>query len=141
VEDPFGTDNRAAMKQLRRRTSVPIAVGEWESGHRRVRELLDEGLVDVVRLDATAIGGITEWLKSAAVCTAYDKRILPHYFPEVHLPLAAATPAVEAIEIVPRSTGADNFDQLVTGPDWGAAPTAVPGGGPGLGIGWRPEVI
>ncbi len=141
IEDPFPPDNLTALAELKRHSPVPIAVGEWESGRRRVRELLERGLVDVVRLDATAVGGVSEWLKAAAVAAAYDVRVLPHYYPEVHRPLAAATPAVEAIEIVPEATGADNFARLCRRGHVLAGPIAVPNPIPGVGIEWDLDVI
>ena len=141
IEDPFRPDNRGALAAFRRSSRTPVAVGEWDSGRRSFRSLLEDDLADIVRIDATAAGGISEWLKIAAVAGAFDKRILPHYFPEIHVHLAAATPEAEAIEVVPTITGADNFEQLVVSTSWSEQPHTEPGPGAGLGIQWDWEAI
>lgn len=141
VEDPFAPDNRAALGQFRRHCSTPVAVGEWEAGRHRFRELLGDGLVDIVRPDATAVGGIGEWLRVAALAASFDCRILPHYFPELHLPLALASPNVDAVEAVPALTGADNFDQLLAPGSRPMGPLAVASTDVGLGIPWREGLL
>lgn len=136
LEDPFRPGCVAALEDLRRHTATPIAVGEWESGVRRFRELLDRNVVDILRLDATAIGGATEWLRVAALATAYDKTILPHFFPGVHAQLAVAAETILALEVVPASTGADNFDDLVDDAWWSQGPKVAVPDAPGFGIEW-----
>lgn len=137
VEDPFLPGRDDALRSLRRLSDVRLAVGEWQSEARSIRHLLDAGLVDVVRLDVTTIGGVTEWLRAAALASTYDAAILPHFFPGLHAHLAPAASNVLAIELVPPATWADNFDDLVTDPWWMrdtsiSAPTR-----PGFGLDWR----
>jgi D-arabinonate dehydratase len=141
IEDPFRPENETAFRDFRRHSSVSIAMGEWESGRHRFRELIERDLLDVVRIDATACGGISEWLKIAALAVSFDKRIVPHYYPEIHLHLAAATPGTEAVEVVPSMTGADNFESLLLSPSWTESPLASPSSEPGLGIDWNWEFI
>lgn len=141
IEDPFRPTNATALRELGRLSPVAIAVGEWESGRHRFRRLLEEDLIDIARIDATAAGGISEWMKIAALATSFDKRILPHYYPEIHIHLAAATPTTEAVEVVPSLTGADNFEQIVKTVPWQEQPISVPSRAPGLGIEWNHELI
>ena len=141
VEDPFRPDNRTALQQFRERSTVPVAIGEWESGSHRFLQLIESNLLDVLRIDATAVGGITEWQRIAALAAAYDKRIVPHYYPEVHSHLVAATTTAEAVEVVPTITGADNFELLVTSTSWRELPSFVTSDRPGLGVEWDWEAI
>lgn len=141
IEDPFRPENESALRAFRRTSRTPVAIGEWESGRHRFRHLLERDLVDVVRIDATTVGGISEWLKVAALAASFDKRILPHYYPELHVHLVSATPEAEAIEVVPTLTGADNFEQLVRSTSWSEHPVTEAGPGAGLGIRWNWEVI
>ena len=67
LEDPFTPDNEDALRELRSSSDTPIAIGEWESGRARFGYLIGERLVDVVRIDATAAGGISEWLAIADI--------------------------------------------------------------------------
>jgi len=141
IEDPFLPDNLAALTAFRKHSSAIVAVGEWESSRYRFLELLKLDLLDIARVDATAVGGITEWMRIAAVVAAHDKRVLPHYYPEIHRHLVAACPVAEAIEVVPRLTGADNYHVLVRSTPWEDAPHVPSLTTPGLGIEWNWESI
>lgn len=137
LEDPFRPENVRALGELRRHNPITIAIGEWESGIHRFRTLLEEGLVDIARLDATSIGGISEFTKVAGMLEAWDVTVIPHYFTGLHLPLAAACRAVEAIEFVSRATGAVNYDDLMVDGLWDGVPVAVPSTRPGVGVEWK----
>lgn len=137
IEDPFRPDDLASLHDLRSNSDTSIAVGEWESGLPRFADLIQQDLLDVVRIDATAAGGITGWLQIADLATDHGKRIIPHYYPEIHVHVAAATPAAEAIEVVPALTGADNFDELFTSTSWTEQPLTLPGNGVGIGVNWN----
>ncbi|MCI0158755.1 mandelate racemase/muconate lactonizing enzyme family protein [Leifsonia shinshuensis] len=141
IEDPFRPDNDSALRRFRAQSSAVVAVGEWESGIHRFRSLLGDGLADVLRIDATACGGIGEWMRIAALASAYDASIVPHYYPEIHVHLAAAVPGVDAVETVPVETGADNFDELLTHSAWAGGASATPLDTPGFGTEWDWERI
>ena len=141
IEDPFLPDNEVALRELRRSSNVPVAIGEWESGRSRFAYLIERELVDILRIDATAAGGISEWLRIADIAKEHGTRILPHYFPELHVHLAMATPEVEAIEVVPRLTSADNFDELAVRRPWDEAPVTSVADRPGFGIEWNAELV
>jgi L-alanine-DL-glutamate epimerase-like enolase superfamily enzyme len=141
IEDPFMPDNEGALREFRQSSDIPVAIGEWESGRARFSYLMANDLVDIVRIDATAAGGITEWLRIASIASERGTRILPHYFPEIHVHLAAVTASAEAIEAVPRITGADNFDELAVLRPWVEAPATAVADRPGLGIGWDARLI
>ena len=80
-------------------------------------------------------------MRIAAVVAAHDKRVLPHYYPEIHRHLVAACPVADTIEVVPRSTGADNFHLLVGSTPWEDTTLLPPSAAPGLGIEWDWEAI
>lgn len=82
IEDPFKLEDMSALQYLVHTSSLPIAVGEEDSGRWAFRELLQQQAVDVLRHDATVVGGISEWLKVAHLALAYNKQMLPHWFPD-----------------------------------------------------------
>ena len=93
LEDSFTPDNEDALRELRSSSDTPIAIGEWESGRARVGYLIGERLVDVVRIDATAAGRVGELGSAVAECARrHEVRILPHYFPELHVHLRSGAP-------------------------------------------------
>lgn len=64
-EEPVHGNDVASLAELRRRTSIPIAAGQFE-GHRfRLRDLILGGAVDIVQTNVLFVGGYTEALKVA----------------------------------------------------------------------------
>jgi len=113
IEEPFPLGEIDVLRRFRRVDSTPVAIGEWETDARYLRTLMEEGLVDLLRLDVTAVGGVTGWLVASALATSFAIPVLPHYFPFFHAPLLAATPTSLAVEVVPVSSGAENFQLLL----------------------------
>ena len=63
-------DDAAMMAQVRQATRIPITAGQSEITSHGVRRLLDAGAVDLVNVDASECGGVTEWRRAAALCAA-----------------------------------------------------------------------
>ena len=66
--------------------------GHREHGRDEHRELIRAGSVDVLQPDAPRIGGITQFLKLAALADDANLQIAPHFAMEIHVHLAAAYP-------------------------------------------------
>jgi galactonate dehydratase len=60
VEDPIRPENPGSFSTLRSHTSVPIASGEMLSHKWAFRELIEQELIDYIRVDPCHSGGITE---------------------------------------------------------------------------------
>jgi L-alanine-DL-glutamate epimerase-like enolase superfamily enzyme len=137
IEEPFPFGEIEVLRRFRRVETTPIAIGEWETDVRYLRTLMEEGLIDLLRLDVTAIGGVTGWLVASALATSFSIPVLPHYFPYFHAPLLATTPTSLAVEVVPVSSGAENFPLLLR-----TAPQVEDGylhlsPDPGFGLDWN----
>ena len=65
VEDPFPPGNAGEVARLREAIGVPLGTGDEQGGAYFPDALLDAGAVDVLRLDATAVGGVTGFLAAA----------------------------------------------------------------------------
>ena len=66
-EEPVVGNDVALLADLRKRTRIPIAAGQFE-GHRfRLRDLVLGGAVDVVQTNVLYVGGYSEGLKVAHV--------------------------------------------------------------------------
>ena len=115
VEEPVLTEDLEGLRALTSAASVPIACGEIDSGRWAFRELIGAG-VDILRPDATVVGGISEWLKVHAMASTWGRAIIPHDFPYVHIHLAAGLPGVDAVEYVTTAGGISNFHHLVRSP-------------------------
>jgi L-alanine-DL-glutamate epimerase-like enolase superfamily enzyme len=112
VEEPVLTEDLEGLRALTAASSAPIACGEVDSGRWAFRELIGAG-VDILRPDATVVGGISEWVKVHTVALARRRAVLPHDFPYVHVHLAAGLPGVDAVEFVTTAGGISNFHRLV----------------------------
>jgi L-alanine-DL-glutamate epimerase-like enolase superfamily enzyme len=78
IEEPVLADKIDACAEIRRRSKVPIATGEHEYTRWGIKQLLDAGAADVIQADIYWAGGISETLKIAALCSAYDIPLIPH---------------------------------------------------------------
>ena len=56
------------------------------------------GAVDCLQADVSRCGGITEWLRVAAVAASYGLQISGHCAPHLHVHAAAAVPNLRHLE-------------------------------------------
>lgn len=141
IEDPYPTEQIDLSVQLRARTGERVALGEDTIGRWAFREVLERQCPDVLRMDATLMGGISEAVKVIALASTLSVPVLPHVFPEVHVHLAAAFPGVLAVEMTDRTYETESLYRLfrrwvtVDGGDM-VAPTE-----PGLGVSLDPDAL
>ncbi|MGH2372629.1 MAG: mandelate racemase/muconate lactonizing enzyme family protein, partial [bacterium] len=110
IEEPLPAEDRAGLAALVAESAVPIAAGETLYERGAFRELVAGGAI--LRPDATVVGGISEWMKVHALGVTWGLRVIPHYFPEVHIHLAAAFAGVEAVECVTTVGDISNFHRI-----------------------------
>jgi D-arabinonate dehydratase len=113
IEDPCPMEMPSLTERLRDHTSLPFAIGEDLVGRWAFQEWMARGVVDVVRLDATSAGGLSEAIKVCALASVYGLPISPHIFPEVHVHLGAAFPHIRAIEMTDPPREIDVFYRLL----------------------------
>jgi galactonate dehydratase len=78
VEEPCPPENVKAMARIARRVQTPIATGERLIASYSVRELAEQGVVDIIQTDTNHVGGITALWKVAAIANASSITIAPH---------------------------------------------------------------
>ena len=88
VEEPLEPDDLVSFKELSERTNIPIAAGESEYTKYGFQDLIRHG-VRVLNADATRMGGITEWMKTAAMAQCRNLDIIPHCVQEIHVTTCA----------------------------------------------------
>ena len=89
-EEPVAPDDYEGHARLAQQTSIPIASGENEYTRYGFRDLIAQGSVAILNADAQVLGGITEFMKVAALAQAHDLDIAPHGDQNVHVHLVAA---------------------------------------------------
>lgn len=78
IEEPVLPENNEALKEIAKYTSCPIATGERMYTRWGFKELLAQGIVDIIQPDLSHAGGILETRKIAAMAEAYDVAVAPH---------------------------------------------------------------
>ena len=79
LEEPTWPPNDfEGLARVRRAGATPIAAGENLSGLGDFKGLLAAGAVDIAQPSVTKVGGVTELLRVAALCTEHGVRLAPH---------------------------------------------------------------
>jgi len=89
-EEPVGPDDYEGHARVASQTSIPIATGENEYTRYGFRDLIAHGAAAILNADAQVLGGVTEFMKVAALAQAHDLDIAPHGDQNVHVHLVAA---------------------------------------------------
>src|SRR4051812_2544189 len=89
-EEPVAPDDYEGFKRLAQMSSIPIATGENEYTRYGFRDLIATGAVPILNADAKVLGGITEFMKVAALAQAHDLMIAPHGSQDIHIHLVSA---------------------------------------------------
>src|SRR5205823_4159825 len=89
-EEPVAADDYDGHARLAASTTIPIATGENEYTRYGFRDLIEHKAAAILNADAQILGGITEFMKVAALAQCYDLSIAPHGSQEVHIHLVSA---------------------------------------------------
>src|SRR5207249_7483399 len=81
-EEPISCEDVEGHARLASKLEVPIAVGETLYSREEFRHYLDRGAADVLQPDVTRLGGLTAWLKVAALAEMHHRPMSPHVLPE-----------------------------------------------------------
>jgi mandelate racemase len=98
LEEPIRHDDYAGNATLVRELETPIQIGENFSESTAMAVALAAGAADYVMPDLERIGGVTGWLRAAALAATHRIEMSSHLFPEVSAHLLAATPTAHFLE-------------------------------------------
>ena len=98
IEEPLDAYDAEGHAQLARSLDTSIATGEMLASLAEHARLIEVGAADIVQPDAPRIGGITQFLKLAALAESKQLEIAPHFAMEIHCHLAAAYPIEPWVE-------------------------------------------
>lgn len=79
VEDLVRSENPGVYRVLRQQVKVPIAVGEQFGDRWDINELVEQHLIDYSRVTIPNVGGLTEFMKLAALCETHYVGLVPHF--------------------------------------------------------------
>src|SRR5262249_18927203 len=135
IEEPVRHDDYAGAARIAREVETPIQIGENFLGPRSMAAAIAEGAADFVMPDLARIGGVTGWLRAAALADAARLEMSSHLYPEVSAQLLAVTPSAHFLEFV------DWASPILTRPLQVADGQALPDAAPRVGLDWNEEAV
>jgi L-alanine-DL-glutamate epimerase-like enolase superfamily enzyme len=112
IEDPFPAELMPLSAGLRADTGARLALGEDTVGRWAFRDLLERFRPDVLRVDATVAGGLSEAAKICGLASTVGVPVLPHVFPEIHVHLGAASNSLLAVEMTDPTYETESLHRL-----------------------------
>ncbi|MEU9097830.1 enolase C-terminal domain-like protein [Streptomyces sp. NPDC048361] len=97
-EEPVSSDDLDGLVRVRAGGLVDVAAGEYGYTLGYFGHMLRAGAVDCLQADATRCGGLTVWLRAAALAEAFGTEISGHCAPHAHAAVAAAVPNLRHVE-------------------------------------------
>ena len=135
IEEPTRADDYSGHARIRRDAKTPIQIGENWWGPHDAAKSMELGASDYVMPDAMKIGGVTGWLRTAALAEAAGLSLSSHLFPEISVHLLAVSPTSHWLEYV------DWANPILEKPleienGYASSPSAT-----GIGISWDEEAV
>ena len=100
-EEPVQAYDLKGSARVAAELDTPIASGETEYARYGFQDMLDAGAADILMPDLQRVGGISEFMKVAAMAEARDVPVSPHIFTEQSLQLCGAIANVNFAEHMP----------------------------------------
>jgi mandelate racemase len=97
-EEPIAYDNIPGYAQLARELTTPVQLGENFYGPRMLYQALQAGAGDYVMPDLMRIGGVSGWLRAAAIAGAAGIPMSTHLYPEIAAHLMRVTETAHWLE-------------------------------------------
>jgi len=135
IEEPVRADDFAGASRVRIEVKTPIQIGENFMGPEQMAQALAAGACDYVMPDAERIGGVTGWMRAAALAQSAGVEMSSHLFPEVSCHLLAATPTCHWLEYV------DWADPVLEQPVQLKDGHVLVPESPGIGIRWNEKAV
>ena len=135
IEEPVRADDFAGCARVAAEVATPIQLGENFMGPEQMAQALAAGACDFVMPDAQRIGGVTGWMRAAALAQAAGLEMSSHLFAEASSQLLAVTPTAHWLEYV------DWADAILEEPLVVKNGYVLPRERPGLGMRWDEKAV
>lgn len=135
VEEPTLAHDYAGSAQVAREVRTPIQSGENWWGPLDLRHAIAAGASDFVMPDVMKIGGVTGWLRAAAIAQVHGLPVSSHLWPEISAQLLCVTPTAHWLEYV------DWWKPVVANPLRAVKGMALVDGIIGTGVTWNEQAV
>jgi D-arabinonate dehydratase len=134
-------DQLEGLRLVRDSSPIPVCAGQGEITRYGCRDLVLQGRVNVLNVDVTIAGGVSEWRRIAAFAGHFHVEMAHHEESQVALHLLASIPHGQYVEIFPNPKRDPLWFELpLERPRIRDGYMALPSG-PGLGMPLNPEVV
>ena len=100
IEEPVRWhDQLGGLRAVREASPIPVVAGQGEITRFGCRDLVIHGGVQILNMDVTIAGGVTEWRRVAALAAHFDVQMAHHEESQVALHLLASIPHGLYVEI------------------------------------------
>ena len=103
LEDVTVHDDYSGQARVADALATPLASGECLYGITPFRHTIEAHAADIIMIDLIRVGGISNWMKVAALAEAFNLPVVSHLFPELHVHLISAAPNGLTVEYMPWS--------------------------------------
>ena len=135
IEEPIVYDNLDGYAQLAAELKTPLQIGENFYGPREMHKALQRKACDLVMPDFMRIGGVTGWMRAAAIAGAAGIPMSTHLYPEVAAHVMRVTETAHWLE------WQDWADPILQRPyKMKEGYLHIPNA-PGVGLEWNEEVV
>jgi mandelate racemase len=135
IEEPIVYDDLDGYAQLAAEIDTPIQIGENFYGPRDLQSALQKKACDFVMPDFMRIGGVTGWMRSAAIAGTAGVPMSTHLYPEVAAHVMRVTETAHWLE------WQDWIDPILVKPfKIGSGQLEIPDV-PGVGLKWDEDAI
>jgi mandelate racemase len=135
IEEPVLATDYEGHSRIAAETATPIQLGENWWGTHDMAKSVAAGASDLVMPDAEKIGGVTGWLRAAALAESHGLPLSSHLLPEISAHLLAVSPTCHWLEYV------DFADPILEEPLRIEDGEAVPFRTPGIGFKFDEDAI
>lgn len=135
IEEPARGDDFAGHACIRDATETPIQIGESCWGPLDVARSIAARASDHLMFDAMKIGGVSGWMRAAALADAGGLMVSSHTFPEFSAHLLAASPSGHWLEFI------DHAGPILESPIEARDGLVIIPEKPGAGINWNEDAI
>lgn len=134
-EEPIAYDNLRGYSELAAKIRTPLQMGENHYGARDLLNFVEARGVHYAMGDLMRIGGVTGWMRTAAVAAAAGIQFSNHLYPEIGAHLLRVTPSANWLEYV------DWASPILAEPVIPVNGTVTPSDKPGTGVAWDEKAV
>jgi len=134
-EEPIAYDNYDGCAQLARELRTPLQIGENIYGPREFYKAVQAGAADLYMPDLMRIGGVTGWMRAAAIAGAAGLPLSSHLYPVVSAQLLRVSESADWLE------WSDWAEPILAEPFRAKDGYVTVGDLPGSGLAWNEQAV